>query len=538
MAARLTTFLVVGIVAATLIAGLIVGAQRDDNEGPVDLIVHNATVYTAESDSMAEAVAIRGNQILRVGSNREIARLQRPQTTMIDAKGAAVVPGFNDAHVRLMEGALALSQADLLDTQSIDEVRARLVTWASANPEAEWVVGRGWSEASLAGVPPTRQLLDAAIQDRPVCVLDADGRRAWLNTAGLTRAGITRRTPEPAGGSIAKDAATGEPTGLLTGASLALVAATLPARDRAARVDALRAAVREAHQLGITSLQDIGASAADIALYDELRKDGSLDLRIYASMALDEPVTDAVLARIQSVWKQFSDDARLRTGAIALDLDGEPADASGGDAARAATIAPDDLNRFVRLLDADGWQVTVKARSDAAVRMALNAFAHAARSNPAPARGRRHRVEGAEGVDDANLPRFRSSGALASVQPVRGEADAAAPFARLAAARSRVALGSGWPAAPLNPMFGLHRAVTAAQPLDLEDAIAAYTAEGAYASFDEHRKGTITAGMLADLVVLSHDIFDTPPERIAGASVNVTIFDGKVVYRRGARSAN
>jgi predicted amidohydrolase YtcJ len=541
MAARLTAFLVVGIVAVTLIAGLMVGAQRDDNEGPVDLIVHNATLYTADDDeSVAEAVAIRGNQILRVGSNREIARLQRPQTTMIDAKGAAVVPGFNDAHVRLMEGALSLAQADLLGAADVHEIQARVTAWAAANPEAAWVVGRGWTAQALAGSAPTRQLLDAAVEDRPVYLIAADGRQAWVNTAALKQAGITRRTADPAGGTIEKDAATGDPTGLLTGAAANLVSGSLPSLDRDARIAALRTAVKEAHALGITSVQDIGASPADIALYDELRKEGALDLRIYASLAVREPVDEAVLARIESIWKRFSDDARLRTGAIALELDPDAEEADAGpkaDTPREPRIPPDDLNRFVRLLDRGGWQVTANARTEQAVRLALNAYVHAARSNTAPERGRRHRVEGADEAGDPDIPRFRTTGTLASVQPLLGD-DEADAVARLAGARTRLALGSGWPEASLNPMLGLHRAVTAATPLPLESAITAYTAGGAYASFDEQRKGTITAGMLADIVVLSHDIFETAPERIAGASVAVTIFDGKVVYRRDSKSSN
>ena len=146
MAARLTTYLVVAIVASTLIAGLIVGAQRDDSDGPVDLIVYNGVVYTADgSGNKAEAVAIRGNQILRVGSDREINRLRRPQTTVIDAHGAAVLPGFNDANVQFIEGGLSLDQIDLTGATTLDEIQARVRTWAEANPDRSWVLGRGWS---------------------------------------------------------------------------------------------------------------------------------------------------------------------------------------------------------------------------------------------------------------------------------------------------------------------------------------------------------------------------------------------------------
>jgi predicted amidohydrolase YtcJ len=531
MAARLTTFLVVGIVAATLIAGLIVGAQRSDTEGPVDVIVHNATVYTADNGgTMAEAVAIRGNQILRVGSEREITRLQRPQTTMIDARGGTVLPGFNDAHVRLLEGAMALGQADLAGAATLSEIQARLEAWSDANPDAEWVIGHGWSQSATGLTAPTRHLLDAAVDDRPVQVLSTTGD-AWVNTAALAEAGITRRTTSPAGGAVVKDARTGEPTGLLTGSAVGLVGSVLPRPDRDDRLRALRAAIKEAHRLGITSVQDIGASPADIALYAQLRKDDELDLRIYAALGLEGPVEEGALRRIEAVWREFPDDARLKTGAVVMDLaaaetDDEPAP------------GPDDFNRFVRLLDAQGWQVMTTARRDQGVRMALNAYRHAARSNPSPQRGRRHRIEGATMAEDTDVPRFGVLGTLASLQPAGDDPESVSLLDDFAARNTRLAFGSGWPAAPLDPMAGLASAVTRAEPIELTAAISAYTSGGAYASFDDKRKGAIAAGMLADLVVLSHDIFDTPAPRVAAASVAVTIFDGKVVYRKAARGSD
>ena len=176
MAARLTTYVVVAIVAATLIAGLMVGAQRDDNDGPVDLIVFNAKVYTADSSgTMAEAVAVRGNQILRVGSNREINRLKRPQTTVIDAGGAAVLPAFDDAGTHFIEGGLALDEVDLTDAVSVEEIQARIKVWAESHPGRTWIVGRGWRPSSFA-TAPTRQLLDEVVSDQPTYLA-----RRWMD---------------------------------------------------------------------------------------------------------------------------------------------------------------------------------------------------------------------------------------------------------------------------------------------------------------------------------------------------------------------
>ena len=221
MAARLTAYVVVAIVAATLIAGLIVGAQREDSEGPVDLIVRNAAVYTADRrGTMAEAVAIRGNQILRVGTDREIARLQRPQTIVVDAEGGAVVPGFNDAHVDLIGGGLRLAMADLSGAATSAEVLERIADWSDANASAAWVIGSGWSADQFKNGLPTRQMLDSVVKDRPALIYAADesDRLVWVNSQALRLANITRKTPEPGDGTIVREGRRGEPSGVLRGA--------------------------------------------------------------------------------------------------------------------------------------------------------------------------------------------------------------------------------------------------------------------------------------------------------------------------------
>ncbi len=579
MAARLTTYVVVGIVAATLIAGLIVGAQRDDSDGPVDLIVFNASVYTANaSGRMAEAVAVRGNQILRVGSNREINRLRRPQTVVVDALGAAVVPGFNDAEAQLIDGGFWLDTIDLLDATTPDKILARIRTWADANPDRLWVVGRGWNAGSFQNGGPTRQLLDAVAPDRPAFIVSYDGRAAWVNTKALRLAEITRRTPTPPNGLIVKDPRTGEPTGVLRDAAVALAARLVPRPTREERAHALRAAIAEAHRHGITSVQEAAAGADEFTLYEDARRAGDLNLRVYASVSLDGVATDHMFAGLDALSSKYPDDPLFKVGGVKITLDGpvesfsaamlepytgKPEGVSGG-----SSIAPDDLNRMVRLLDARGWQVTTGAVGDRAVRMALDAYEHAARSNPEPARGRRHRVERIGLVDVEDLPRFRRLHVIASMLPLHGvplegrleawvrnvgaeRAARAWPYGGVAAAGGKVAFGTGWPSAALNPMAAIHAAVNRAtldgapaegrsgtERLSLTRAIDAFTSVPAYASFDEQRKGSLKAGMLADLVVLSTDIFDAPAEELASTTVAVTIFDGKIVYRRNVKSTN
>ena len=207
MAARLTAYAVAFIVGVTFIAGLIVGAQRED-DGPVDLIVINGKVYASDGGSdLAEAVAVRGNKVVRVGSNREIQRLGRAQTTIIDAKGGAVMAGFNDAHAHLISGGWSLDQVSLIDATTLDEVKDTIKVWAESHPERAWIVGRGWYYQAFNGAMPTRQLLDTLVPDRPAYLIAYDGHTGWANTKALKLAGINRRTKAPVNGIIVRDPA-------------------------------------------------------------------------------------------------------------------------------------------------------------------------------------------------------------------------------------------------------------------------------------------------------------------------------------------
>lgn len=578
MAARLTTYVVVAIVAATLIAGLIVGAQLDDSDGPVDLIVFNAKVYTADgSGKMADAVAIRGNQILRVGSDREIQRLRRPQTVVVDARGGAVLPGFNDADVHFTDGALTLDGVDLLGADSVDEAQARISAWAEANPLRPWVVGRGWSGRMSATGPPTRQRLDAAVPDRPAYMLSADGRTAWVNTRALRLAGVTRRTPNPEAGVIEKDQRTGEPIGLLTAAAADLAGRLVPKPTHEQRARALHTAIAAAHENGVTSVQDAAVGPDAFALYEEARQAGELNLRVYSSIGVSDKTTTADFNTLEALSSKYPDDPLFKVGGARIVIDGpvdsfeaallEPYSARPGTGAGETSIGPDELNRLVRMLDGRGWQVTLDAFGDRAVRMALNAYEHAERSNPTPARGRRHRIGHLALLHPDDLPRLAQLGVIALLRPYEatpspGRVDAwtravgdertarAWPAAGLAAAHTRLAFATGWPDAPQNPLAAIHAAVNRSgdagaedpwnggESLPLKRAIDAFTSAPAYASFDEQRKGSLKRGMLADLVVLSTDIFAAPPSRLSSATVAATIFDGKIVYRRTGTSTN
>ena len=569
MAARFTAYAVAFIVGVTVIAGLIVGAQRED-DGPVDLIVINGQVYSAAHDELAEAVAVRGNTVVRVGTNREIQRLRRAQTTVIDAKGGAVVPGFIDAHAHLISGGLSLDQVSLADAKTIDEIKDTVRVWALAHPERQWITGRGWYYQPFNGAMPTRQLLDSLVPDRPAYLVAYDGHTGWANSAALKAAGITRATKNPKDGIIVKDAR-GEPTGALKEAAMALMSKVAPQPTEEDRLAAIGAAIAEAHRLGITSVQDAGGPASDLELYDRLRKSNQLTLRVYQALRADATLTEAGLQELEAIRTRFDDDPLLKTGAIKLVADGvieshtaamlEPY-ANRPSITGEARFTPAQMNAVVGMLDRRGWQVMTHAIGDAAVRMTLDAYEAAASANPRPERGRRHRIEHIETIDPADVPRFGTLGVIASFQPVHAtpsptpgdvwstnigaeRAGRGWLWNSIAKAKGPLAFGSDWPVMTFDPKIGLHVAVTRttedglpkggwipAERLTLRRAIQVYTRDGAWASFDEQRKGILARDMLADIVVLSDDIFSAPPARLTTTEVVVTIADGKVVYRR------
>jgi predicted amidohydrolase YtcJ len=381
-----------------------------------------------------------------------------------------VVPGFNDAHADFVAAALALQQVDLTSAETIDDLEDALGTWAAQHPEREWIVGRGFSVDAPDAAAPTRAMLDGILADRPVVVLSRDGSTAWANSEALVRAGITRRTPNPADGVIGRDRRTGEPNGLLKDGAVTLVSKVLPMATRAERLSALRAAIDEAHRRGVTSVQDISASVDDLELYDALRQDKALDIRVYASLRATTDMPEAELDTLDAVRKKYTDDPLFKTGAITL-----VADEEGG--------AGEQLRDVVAELDARGWQVIIQAVGARAVQLARDAVEYASTRNPAPERGRRHRVEVVSETAD----------------PIEG--------VQLAVAEKR--------------------AVPA--------AVDAYTRKAAWASFDEHRKGSLERDMLADLVIFTHDIF-ARSDRAADSDVALTIFDGRVVYSRSAET--
>lgn len=534
-----------------------------------DLVILNGRVFTAdERGTTAQAVAVSGNTILLVGTTDAVTARRGPQTRVVDAHGGTVAPGFNDSHVHFVSGGITLGDVDLAGLTTLTQVQDTIRAFAAAHASVAWVEGRGWLYSPFPGGSPTKDQLDAAVPDRPAVMTCYDGHSVWVNSKALALAGITKDTPNPANGLVVKNPRTGEPTGHLKESATALLDTVKPKPTEADRRAALRKAVSHAHQLGITSVQNAGTSFDDLTLYQQALRAGELQVRAYLAMSTSSSTTEADLDRMAEARKALGDNPTLTTGAVKIYADGviesRTAAMLSPYAHRRSSGAPnlsaDQLHHLVSMVDKRGWQILIHAIGDRAIRMSLDAFERAAAANAAPARGRRHRLEHIEAIAAEDIPRFGKLGVIASQQPMHvplGDMNAEHPsgpwpdnvgpdrysrawvWKSIQDAGGRLTFGSDWPVAPLDAGLGLWVVTTrrgphnaADQKLSMSDAIDGYTRWPAYASFEEQRKGTLAPGMLADIVVLTTDVFANPPAKAGDVVVDTTIFDGRVVYER------
>jgi predicted amidohydrolase YtcJ len=552
------------VVGATAIAAFL--SAGFDAQLPAEratLIVTNGRVMVP-SGAAAEAIAIGGNRIIAVGTTAEVERLRGPRTQTVDATGRSVVPGFIDSHVHLMLGGESLDQLNLRGARTADEARDRLRAFIAAHPGSSWVRGaNGYGRL-------TRADLDAILPSRPAYIVSGDVHSLLANSAALAAAHVGKTTPDPPNGIIDRDRATQEPTGILRESAQGLITAVVPKPTRAERMRTLQAAIEEAHRAGVTSVVNIGGPA-DVALFDEAQRAGTLALRIYSALWVapgggdsgfpaSVNATDADLTAFDRIRSRYKDTPFLKTGAIKIMLDGVIESRTAAmlspyldtPAAGTPNFTPERLNHIVSVMDRRGWQIVTHALGDRAVRMALDAYERANADNPRPARGRRHRIEHIEASDAADIPRFASLGVIASLQPAhaRGMLNpnptggrvlsigptrhaSGWPWKSIADAGGRVIFGSDWPVASLDPTASFYVPLTrAAQRMTMTEVLDAYTRTAAYAAFDEDRLGAIEPGKLADLVVLSTDVAANPPAAPDAVHVDTTILDGRVVFRR------
>jgi len=528
-----------------------------------DLLIVNATVRTLDdARPVAQAVAIRGNRILGVGSDAQMRAIAGRDPRILDARGRLVVPGFNDAHVHFLGGGFQLSAVDLRDARTPDEFVERIGRFASRLPAGGWVTGGDWDHELWPGAPlPHRNMIDAVTDAVPVFVNRLDGHMALANSAALERAGVSRNTPDPAGGIIVRDPRTGEPTGLLKDSAMTLVSRLIPSPSIEQRLGAARAATAHAARLGVTSVQDMSANE-DLGIYQELDRRGELNTRVYGFWPLPQWETVAALG----VRAGFGHE-RLRFGGLKGFSDGSLGSTTAWffdpykDAPETRGLATDEMlpeglmRTRVESADAVGLQVAIHAIGDRANHEILSIFEHVAATHGP--RDRRLRIEHAQHLRPQDIARFGRGRVVASMQPYHCADDGRWAEKRIGPERARttyafrslleqgavLAFGSDWTVAPLDPLLGIAAAVTRRtldgkhpdgwvpeEKISVEQAVRAYTVGSAFAEFQDHVKGTLTPGKLADVVILDRDIFAIPPTEIDQARVVCTIMDGRVVF--------
>lgn len=572
--------LLTSLVIVSLLSTFVSHAQTQKN---VSLVLFNGKIFTAdERGTIAEAVAVDGERIVEVGTTQEITSRYHGARE-IDLKGKLVTPGFNDAHLHFAGGGLSLLRVVLNGSATLDEAKQRIAAKIKELPAGSWVLGRGWDHTLWGGQWPTRADLDQVAPHNPVFVQRVDGHVSWANSLALQKAGITRDTKAPGGGEILFDAK-GEPTGILKETAGELVSKVVPDPTIEEGMRAIERALEEARRYGITSIQD-NSGYEVVKGYRELLKQGKLTVRVAEWQNFEDSIE--TLKEQRAEFASFNvDPLRIRLTALKGYVDGTLGSRT---AAMLAPFAddpknsgiprrpPEELTRMIVERDAAGFQVALHAIGDRANRMALDGFEKAYDRikvyNATASDGggkiqssdlRRHRIEHAQVVAPSDFARFRDLGVIASMQPSHAISDKRWAQDRLGEYRVQgayawhmmqsfgvhVPFGTDWPVEPINPYLGLFAAVTRQstegdppggwwpqERISIANAIRCYTAESAYASFEEKEKGQIAVGMLADFAVHSQDLLTIKPEEILKTETVMTILGGKVVYELPAKTS-
>ena len=535
-----------------------------------DTLVLHGKVYTLnDKQPWAQAVAVQGGKILAVGSDAEIEKLRGNDTKVIDAAGRLVLPGFTDCHIHFMDGSLSLDRVNLEDAKDPADIQQRLREYAKSHPGSGWVLGRGWDYGMFGEEAlPHKKYLDEVFPGRPVFLEGYDGHTYWANSKALELAGINKNTPDPPNGSIVRDAKTGEPTGALKESAQGLVAKVVPKPTRSEKLASLRAGLKWANENGLTRVHSAGQDFEELDLYDELQRHGDLTARFYIAYFLDPPeLRPQDLDLMETARKKYRGEW-IDTNVVKFMVDGvieshtaamlEP---YSDDPALKGKLFwdPQKYDSAVAELDKRGFQIFTHAIGDYGVRTALDAYEKAEKANHTT--DRRPRVEHIETITAKDIPRFGQLGVIASMQPLHANpnADTLNVWARnagperssrgfawhsIAAAGGKLAFGSDWPVVTLNPWIGVQLAVTRQtvegkpeggfypeQRVTLAEAIAGYTIGAAFAGRREKTEGSLEPGKVADLIVISQNLFEVDPHKIADTKLITTMVGGRVVYQ-------
>jgi predicted amidohydrolase YtcJ len=548
------------------------GVKEAKNEA--DTVVLHGHIYTLDSKQpWAQALAIRADKIIAVGDDAAIAKLRGPGTKAIDAAGQLVLPGFVDCHIHFVDGSLSLGRVNLEGAKDVPDIQQRLRDYAAKHPGTGWLLGRGWNYAMFGSETlPNKKDLDELFPDRPVFLEGYDGHTYWANSKALAVAGVTRDTPDPPNGVIVRDPSTHEPTGALKEAAHGLVGKFVPVPTRGEKLAALRGGIKWANQHGLTRVHSAGGDFEELDLYDELRRHGDMTLRFYIAYFMDPPeMRTKDVDAIEDARKKYHD-AWIDTNAVKFMVDGVI------ESHTAAMLEPysDDpslkgklfwdpakYNAAVTDLDKRGLQLFTHAIGELGVRTALDGYQHAQEVNHTT--DRRPRIEHIETVTAADIPRFGKLGVIASMQPLHSypdndtldvwaknagpdRASRAWSWKSIADGGGHYAFGSDWPVVTLDPWYGLQTAVTRqtregtpdagfvpSQRLSVAQAVEGYTLGAAFAGRREKTEGSLEKGKLADLIIVSQNIFEIDPHKLSETKVRTTIVGGQVVYQSDAK---
>jgi len=530
-----------------------------------DAVFMNGRIWTVDRDNpKAEAVAVKSGRILEAGSNDKIKKHIVSETKVVDLKGRLALPGFIDNHTHLITGGVQLAGAALREAKSVEEFAILLRHMAEKN-RGRWITEGSWDHENWEGGKlPSRELIDRHTPDTPVFLTRTDGHMALANSHALKLAGVTEKTPAPPGGEIVRDPKTGRLTGILKDEAMGLVNRKIPPLTEEESADAARSALKEASKYGLTGIQDMSTPDM-LKIYRTLIDRGELTSRLYCRLPLGTPF-DTLPEPAQEKGYAYE---MIRTGSLKAFADGSLGSSTAlfslpyHHAPETCGLASKELLEGLlekNAMEADkrGWQLSIHAIGDKANSVILDLFERIIRDNPPW--DRRFRIEHAQHLDPGDFARFKRLGVIACVQPChltddcrwmeksigRERCRTSYAFRTFLDNNVRMCFGSDWPVASINPLHAIHAAVTRNIPgeenpanrggrfpeerITVQEAVECYTINNAYASFGEKIKGSLTAGKLADMAVLSDDIFTIAPKRIRDVRVEMTILGGKVIY--------
>ncbi|MEX2283899.1 MAG: amidohydrolase [Gemmatimonadota bacterium] len=544
------------------------------------LVLRNGKVVTVDSTKPeAQAIALRGSTILAVGTNDEIDRLAGDSTEVVDLNGRLAMPGFIESHGHYLGLGDSKLQLNLMEVKNWGEIVSMVETASRDQKKDAWIRGRGWHQEMWDAPPPNavegnpvHAELSRISPNNPVFLGHRSGHAAFVNQRAMELAGITRTTPNPDGGTIVKGA-DGEPTGLLRETAQRLVRSAMDASNAGRSAGDIEAEIRkqsdlaaeEALKFGVTSFHDAGSNFATIDILKKFEAEKALPIRLYVMVRRE---SNAVLdQKLPQYFMPIEGDDYLTVRSIKRQIDGalgshgawllEPYVDSPEENPSGLTLEdPKDIEGTATVAIKHGFQVNTHAIGDRANREVLDIYDRVFKANP-DQKDLRWRVEHAQHIDPADVPRFAQLGVIAAMQGVHatsdgpwipqrlGEARAnttSYPFRELIKTGAIITNGTDVPVEPINPIASFYSAVSRKtkagsvfvpeQKMTREEALRAYTINGAYAAFEENQKGSLTPGKLADVIVLSKDIMTVPEDEIPTAVVDLTIVGGKVKYRR------